>query len=129
MPQEALLEGGGGRMELLRAGSGVVIPQIVLGDRWGDKSWFVHTNVKFNESRGRPPHVELRAGRDAPQPGGIIGARYALTNLRRYRRNGAITPAVVWDVVGLCVAGARPPRLAHLTVHYGWEHEPTDYAS
>ena len=114
-------------MGVSRAGSGVVIPQIILGDRWGDKSWFVYTNVKFNESRGRPPHVELRDVKDAPQRGGIIGARYALTNLRRYRRNGAITPAIVWDVVGLYVAGARPPRLAHLTVHCRWEHNPTDY--
>ena len=114
--------------EILRDASRKVLPQIILGDRWGPKSWHVWTNVRFNKLRGYPPHVELRANIAAPEPECTIGARYVLRNLHRYTRGGIQTPAIVWEFVGLEVAGTWPPRAAHLTVEHGWEYAVEDYA-
>ena len=81
----------------------------------GGKSWKVETNVCFDSRRRIAPHVELRARASAPDPNFDGDVTYELTNLRKLPHS----PAIVWDVSGLYVSGTCPPRLAHLTVHYG----------
>ena len=90
-------------------------PVLRILEQWGGKSWFVETNVCFDSRRRIAPHVELRARASAPDPNFDGDVTYELTNLRKLPHS----PAIVWDVSGLYVRGTCPPRLAHLTVHYG----------
>ena len=95
------------------------LPIITFIGPWGSRSWFVRTNVKYNNPL-RPPHVELRRKPGAPMPNVRGGDVYVLDNLRRLKVGGKETKAVVWDVPGLNVGGAVN-QIAHFTVHFGWD--------
>ena len=95
------------------------LPIITFIGPWGSRSWFVRTNVKYNNPL-RPPHVDPRRKPDAPMPNVRGGDVYVLDNLRRLKVGGKETKAVVWDVAGLNVGGAVY-QIAHFTVHFGWD--------
>ena len=95
------------------------LPIITFIAPWGSRSWFVRTNVTYNNPR-RPPHVELRRKSGAPMPNVRGGDVYVLDNLRRLNVGGKETKAVVWDVLGLNVGGAVN-QIAHFTIHFGWD--------
>ena len=109
------------------AGRGVVLgiqhwtwadPHLTFVERWGRKSWKVRYLGPYDNTR--IPHVEVRRASAPLEQIDLRNATFRLANLRRRRdREGCMTEAVVWDVVGLWVAGAGD-TLAHFTVHYGW---------
>ena len=61
------------------------LPIITFIGPWGSRSWFVRTNVTYNNPL-RPPHVELRRKPGAPMPNVRGGDVYVLDNLRRLER-------------------------------------------
>ena len=74
--------------------------------KWGDNSWLVETNVRYQNSR--PPHVEV--GKNLRIQ---MGQVYGLNNLHII--NGK---ALAWNVVGLVNIKHRQFP-AHFTVYYG----------
>ena len=92
------------------------LPIITFIGPWGSRSWFVRTNVTYNNPL-RPPHVELRRTPGAPMPNVRGGDVYVLNNLRRLKVGGKETKAVVWDAPGPNVGGAVN-QIAHIAVHF-----------